>query len=120
MLESLPFPKNLRNVPEYAGGHHEKMDGTGFPKGLKQHEMSLQARMMGIADIFEALTSSDRPYKDPMKISQALSILRSMRDNNHIDGDLYGVFLEQRVWEEYGKLFLSSEQMDITDIDEYR
>lgn len=120
MLESLPFPKHLRNVPEYAGGHHEKMDGTGFPRGLKRHEMSLQARMMGIADIFEALTSSDRPYKDPMKISQALSILKSMRENNHIDGDLYGVFLEQRVWEEYGKLFLSSEQMDVTDIDAYR
>jgi HD-GYP domain-containing protein (c-di-GMP phosphodiesterase class II) len=80
MLESLPFPKKLTaRVPEYAGGHHEKMDGSGFPRGLKRDEMSLPARMMAIADIFEALTARDRPYKPPMKISMALGILKKMR-----------------------------------------
>lgn len=115
MLESLPFPKNLQRVPEYAGGHHEKMDGTGFPRGLKGHQMSIPARMMAIADIFEALTAKDRPYKTPMKLSQALSVLRRMRDQQHIDGDLFRLFLEHRVWEQYARQYLNPEQIDITD-----
>lgn len=115
MLESLPFPRKLRRVPEYAGGHHEKMDGTGFPKGLTRDEMSIPARMMAIADIFEALTSKDRPYKDPMKLSQALSILQKMRDVNHIDPDLYQLFLRHRVWEKYGREALDPEQIDVQD-----
>ncbi len=119
MLESLPFPKNLRRVPEYAGGHHEKMDGTGFPRGLKREEMSWPARMMAIADVFEALTASDRPYKPPMKISQSLSILQRMRDQNHIDPDLYILFLESRVWEKYAQQFLKPEQLDVVEIEAY-
>ncbi|HEX6592106.1 MAG TPA: HD domain-containing phosphohydrolase [Moraxellaceae bacterium] len=119
MLESLPFPKNLKRVPEYAGGHHEKMDGTGFPRGLKREQMSWPARMMAIADIFEALTSSDRPYKPPMKISQSLSILQRMRQQNHIDPDLYSLFLESRVWEKYARIYLRPEQLDITDPSPY-
>lgn len=115
MLESLPFPRKLRKVPEYAGGHHEKMDGTGFPRGLKREEMSVPARMMAIADIFEALTAKDRPYKAPMKISQALSILRRMRDDNHIDPDLYELFLRQRVWEQYATQVLDPAQLDVQD-----
>jgi HD-GYP domain-containing protein (c-di-GMP phosphodiesterase class II) len=115
MLESLPFPKNLKRVPEYAGGHHEKMDGTGFPRGLKREQMSWPARMMAIADIFEALTASDRPYKAPMKISQSLSILQNMRKQNHIDPDLFGLFLTSRVWEKYARIYLRPEQLDITD-----
>ncbi|MDP2245761.1 HD domain-containing phosphohydrolase [Pseudomonas sp.] len=115
MLESLPFPKNLKRVPEYAGGHHEKMDGTGFPRGLKREQMSWPARMMAIADIFEALTSSDRPYKAPMKISQALSILQRMRQQSHIDPDLYALFLSSRVWEKYARIYLRPEQLDISD-----
>lgn len=115
MLESLPFPKNLKRVPEYAGGHHEKMDGTGFPRGLRREQMSWPARMMAIADIFEALTSSDRPYKPPMKISQSLSILQRMRQQNHIDPDLYELFLNSRVWEKYARIYLRPEQLDITD-----
>lgn len=115
MLESLPFPKNLKRVPEYAGGHHEKMDGTGFPRGLKREQMSWPARMMAIADIFEALTSSDRPYKAPMKISQSLSILQKMRQQNHIDPDLFELFLESRVWEKYARIYLRPEQLDVTD-----
>lgn len=120
MLEGLPFPRKLRRVPEYAGGHHEKMDGTGFPKGLKREEMSLPARMMAIADIFEALTASERPYKLPMKISQALSIMKRMRDDRHIDPDLYGLFVGKRVWEQYAKAApLKPEQLDVEDVAPY-
>lgn len=119
MLESLPFPRKLRRVPEYAGGHHEKMDGTGFPRGLKREQMSWPARMMAIADIFEALTAKDRPYKDPMKISQALSIMQKMRDGNHIDPDLYELFVRSRVWEQYAKQVLDPVQLDIQDATAY-
>ena len=113
MLESLPFPRKLQRVPEYAGGHHEKMDGTGFPRGLTRDQMSIPARMMAIADIFEALTSKERPYKDPMKISQSLEIMQRMKENNHIDGDLYNLFVNARVWEKYAKQELLPEQLDI-------
>lgn len=119
MLESLPFPKNLKRVPEYAGGHHEKMDGTGFPRGLKREEMSWPARMMAIADIFEALTASDRPYKPPMKISQALGILHNMKRQSHIDPDLFELFVRSRVWEKYARIYLRPEQLDITDASAY-
>lgn len=120
MLESLPFPRKLRRVPEYAGGHHEKMDGSGFPRGLTREQMSWPARMMAIADIFEALTAKDRPYKEPMKISQALSIMKKMRDNNHIDPDLYGLFVDARIWEQYARQVLAQEQLDIGDASSYR
>jgi HD-GYP domain-containing protein (c-di-GMP phosphodiesterase class II) len=93
MLEQLPWPKHLRNVPEYAGGHHERMDGKGYPKGLTRDQMSVQARMMGIADIFEALTASDRPYKPGMKLSQAMGIMQRFKLNGHIDPDLFDVFV---------------------------
>lgn len=112
MLEQLPWPKRLKRVPEYAGGHHERMDGKGYPKGLKREDMSWQARMIGIADIFEALTAHDRPYKAPMKISQAISIMNNFRNNGHIDPDLYDVFIEQGVYRIYGDKFLAPEQLD--------
>ena len=95
MLESLPFPKNLQNVPEYAGGHHEKMDGTGYPRGLKREEMSVQARIMAIADIFEALTASDRPYKQGKKLSECLKIMGFMKKDSHIDPDIFDIFIKQ-------------------------
>ena len=113
MLEALPWPKHLKRVPEYAGGHHERMDGKGYPKGLRREDMSWQARMMGIADIFEALTAGDRPYKPAMKLSQALSIMENFRDNGHIDPDLFQVFLAAGVPQEYGKWFLHAEQVDL-------
>lgn len=119
MLESLPFPRKLRRVPEYAGGHHEKMDGSGFPRGLTRDKMSWPARMMAIADIFEALTAKDRPYKDPMRISQALSILKKMRDGDHIDPDLFELFLRQRVWEQYAVQVLDPSQLDVDDPSPY-
>lgn len=119
ILESLPFPKKLRNVPEYAGGHHEKMDGTGFPRQLTRDQMSIPARMMAIADIFEALTSRDRPYKDPMKLSTALSIMKNMKRNNHIDPDLFDLFLRAKVWQKYADQALLDEQKDIQDASAY-
>jgi len=115
MLESLPWPKHLRHVSEYAAGHHERMDGKGYPKGLKRDEMSVQARIMGIADIFEALTARDRPYKPGMKLSQALHILRNLRDNGHIDPDLYDVFVKQKVYLKYAGKYLDPEQIDLSD-----
>ena len=113
MLETLPFPKHLQNVPEYAGGHHERVDGKGFPKGLEKDQMSVQARMMAIADIFEALTARDRPYKDPMKLSQAISILRKMSETGHIDPDLFDVFINQSVHIDYANEHLLPEQNDL-------
>jgi len=112
MLESLPWPRHLSNVPEYAGGHHERMDGKGYPRGLTREQMSWQARMMGIADIFEALTAADRPYKHGMKLSQALSIMHGMRDGGHIDPDLFDVFVGEKVYLRYAQEFLDPSQID--------
>jgi HD-GYP domain-containing protein (c-di-GMP phosphodiesterase class II) len=116
MLNELPYPKNLRNVPEYAGGHHERMDGKGYPNGLTRQQMSLPARIMGIADIFEALTATNRPYKKPMPLSMALTILGKMKLDNHIDPDLFDVFVHEKIYEKYAKKYLSSEQIDDVDI----
>jgi HD-GYP domain-containing protein (c-di-GMP phosphodiesterase class II) len=113
MLEALPWPKHLANVPEYAGGHHERMDGKGYPKGLKRDQMSVQARIMGIADIFEALTAPDRPYKKGKTLSESLDILRKFRDNGHIDPDLFDVFVTQKVYLKYANKFMSAEQIDV-------
>jgi len=119
MLESLPFPKNLKKVPEYAGGHHEKMDGTGYPRGLTKDDMSMPARMMAIADIFEALTASDRPYKKAKKLSESLKIMMFMNKDQHIDADLFELFLTEGVWKEYAEIFLDPEQIDDVDISLY-
>ncbi len=113
MLDTLPFPKHLQNVPEYAGGHHERVDGQGFPQGLMKDQMSVQARIMAIADVFEALTARDRPYKDPMKLSQAVSILKKMSETGHIDSDLFDVFMTQSVHIHYAKEHLLPEQNDL-------
>jgi HD-GYP domain-containing protein (c-di-GMP phosphodiesterase class II) len=113
MLDTLPFPKHLLNVPEYAGGHHERVDGNGYPKGLSKEQMSVQARIMAIADVFEALTARDRPYKEPMKLSQAVSILKKMSETGHIDKDLFDVFLNQAVHIKYAHEYLLPEQIDL-------
>ena len=119
MLEKLPFPDYLQHVPEYAGGHHEKMDGTGYPQGLTGDELSVQARVMAIADIFEALTAADRPYKTPKTVSEALKIMSFMRNDNHIDADLFDVFLRSGVWRDYAETYLRPEQLDDVDIARY-
>ncbi|KAF0166932.1 MAG: metal dependent phosphohydrolase with GAF sensor [Rhodocyclaceae bacterium] len=115
MLEQLPWPKHLTRVPEYAGGHHERMDGKGYPKGLTRDQMSVQARMMGIADIFEALTARDRPYKHGMKLSQAMGIMGNFKKNGHIDPDLFDVFVKQGVYRRYAEQFLDPAQIDPVD-----
>ena len=115
MLAQLPFPKHLKNVPEYAGGHHEHMDGKGYPNGLTREQMSWQARMMGIADIFEALTAQDRPYKDGKKLSECLKILGHMKQDQHIDPDIFDVFVRRKVYLQYAREFLPDEQIDEVD-----
>lgn len=115
MLESLPWPKHLRHVPEYAGGHHERMDGKGYPRGLTREQMSVQARCMGIADIFEALTAKDRPYKKGKTLTESLTILGKFKLNGHIDPDLFDVFMWEKVYEKYAREFLSPEQIDDVD-----
>jgi HD-GYP domain-containing protein (c-di-GMP phosphodiesterase class II) len=116
MLEALPFPKNLRRVPEWAGGHHEKMDGTGYPRGLKREQMSTPARIMMIADIFEALTARDRPYKARKKLSECIDIMGHMSRDRHIDPDLFELFLSSGVYLEYADIFLLPEQIDHVDV----
>ena len=115
MLESLPFPKHLQNVPEFAGGHHEKMDGTGYPRKLKREQMSVQARIMAIADIFEALTANDRPYKKAKTLSESLGIMAKMARDQHVDADLFRVFVEQGVYLQFAQQFLAAEQIDEVD-----
>jgi HD-GYP domain-containing protein (c-di-GMP phosphodiesterase class II) len=119
MLEALPFPKKLRRVPEYAGGHHEKMDGTGYPRGLMGDQMSVPARIMAIADIFEALTASDRPYKKAKTVSESLRIMGFMNKDKHIDPELFELFLKSGVWKEYAEKYLEPYQLDDIDIGAY-
>ncbi len=115
MLEALPWPRHLTHVPEYAGGHHERMDGKGYPRGLSRADMSWQARMMGIADIFEALTAPDRPYKKAKTLSESLAILGRMKENGHVDPDLFDVFVRRKVYLEYATAHLDPAQVDAVD-----
>jgi HD-GYP domain-containing protein (c-di-GMP phosphodiesterase class II) len=115
MLESLPWPKHLKNVPEYAGGHHERMDGKGYPRGLKGDEMSVQARVMAIADIFEALTARDRPYKKGKPLSESLRILGNFAVNGHIDPDLFDIFIRRKVYLEFANKTMDVHQIDAID-----
>jgi len=118
MLEALPWPKHLKNVPEYAGGHHERMDGKGYPRGLTKEQMSVQARVMAIADIFEALTAKDRPYKKGKMLSESLRILGNFSLNGHIDPDLFDIFIRNRIYMEFAHKNMDAKQID--DIDESR
>ncbi|MDN3922801.1 HD domain-containing phosphohydrolase [Roseateles violae] len=119
MLESLPFPRHLRHVPELAGGHHEKMDGSGYPRGRARTEMSVPARMMAIADVFEALTADDRPYKKGKTLSEALGIMARMAREQHIDAQLFELFLRSGVCRDYAQRFLAAEQIDAIEIEDY-
>lgn len=116
MLESLPWPRHLKNVAEYAGGHHERMDGKGYPRGLMREQMSVQARVMGIADIFEALTAKDRPYKKGKTLTESLTILGKFKLSGHIDPDLFDVFIREKVYLDYAQKFLAPEQIDEVDL----
>jgi len=119
MLEALPYPKHLRRVPEWAGGHHEKMDGTGYPRGLKRDQMSIPARIMMIADIFEALTARDRPYKARKMLSECVDIMARMSRERHIDPDLFALFLASGVYREYADRFVLPDQIDEVNVAHY-
>lgn len=116
MLESMPWPRHLQRVPEYAVGHHEKMDGTGYPKGVLAGTMSIPARMMAIADIFEALTAVDRPYKKPKKLSEAMAIIGQFKKNNHLDPNVVDFFVTSKTYRKFAEMFLDQSQID--DVDE--
>jgi HD-GYP domain-containing protein (c-di-GMP phosphodiesterase class II) len=115
MLEALPFPRHLARVPEYAGGHHERMDGTGYPRGVYAGDMSIPARIMAIADVFEALTAQDRPYKGAMPLSEAMRIMGNMKRDNHLDPDLFDVFVRSGVYRTYGERYLTPALLDTVD-----
>ena len=116
MLEGLPWTGALKAVPEYAGSHHERMDGTGYPRGLQREEMSVVARVMAVADVFEALTSTDRPYKKPKTLSEVFRIMGEMKRTNHLDPDLLDLFLTSDIWRAYADAYLQPEQLDTPDI----
>jgi hypothetical protein len=113
MLGRLPLPEHLRNVPEIVGAHHETMDGKGYPRRVARDNMSWSARMMAIADIFEALTAADRPYKQGKTLSQTLKIMDDFKEHNHIDPDLYELFLKAGIPQQYAKRYLKPDQIDI-------
>ena len=115
MLEQLPYPKHLKNIPEFAGGHHEKLDGTGYPRGLTENQMSPQAKMIAIAAIYEALTAADRPYKEGKKLSEAMRIMGFMNKDRHIDKDLFKIFVKEGIYKKYAKKFLKPNQIDKVD-----
>ena len=116
MLRRLPFPKELRRVPEWAGNHHEKLDGTGYPRRLAAGELSVPERIMALADIFEALTATDRPYHAPKTLSQTMRIMSSMCAGGHICPDLFALFVRSGLHMEYGRQFLAPEQIDEVDV----
>ena len=119
MLEQLPFPAYLKRVPEYAGSHHETMIGTGYPRRLSREDMSIPARIMAIADIFEALTDPNRPYKKDKTLDEALDIMSGMVKKQHIDPDLFRLFLTSNVYRTYAERFLKASQMAEVDIHRY-
>lgn len=112
MLSKLPFPKKMKHVAEYAAAHHEKLNGTGYPFGLKAEQLAIPSKIIAIADIFEALTARDRPYRKPMPISQALKILGFMKKDGHIDGDILEFFVQEKIYREYAQQELDPEQID--------
>jgi HD-GYP domain-containing protein (c-di-GMP phosphodiesterase class II) len=115
MLEALPFPRQLRRVPEYACGHHERMDGNGYPRGVFAGDMSVPARVMAIADVFEALTATDRPYKPGKKLSEAMQIMGAMKRDNHLDPDLLDHFVRSGIYRRYAERYLGPELIDAVD-----
>lgn len=119
MLEKIPFPSHMKNIVEYAGTHHETLIGTGYPRKLSKRDLSIPARIMAIADIYEALTSSDRPYKENKTISEAIEILNRMANEQHIDRDLFKLFLTSGIYKTYAMKHLKKEQIDEVDIEQY-
>ncbi|MFA7431792.1 MAG: HD domain-containing phosphohydrolase [Rhodospirillaceae bacterium] len=119
MLERLPFPRQLKKIPAIAGNHHEKINGTGYPNGLTGDQMGISEKIMAIADVFEALSAADRPYKTPKKVSECIKILSFMKKDQHVDADLFELFLTSGVYRQYAEASLQPEQLDDVDITPY-
>ena len=119
MLEKIPFPETMNSIVEYAGTHHETLIGTGYPRKLSKEDLSVPARIMAIADIFEALTASDRPYKKAKTLSEAIKIMSFMVKDQHIDADLFELFLRSGVYKSYAQKYLETAQIDEVDIEKY-
>ena len=119
MLEQMPFPDHLKRVPEYAGTHHETLIGTGYPRKLSGEQMTIPMRIMAIADIFEALTASDRPYKNGKTLSEAVKILSFFKKDQHIDPDLFDLLLTSGVYRQYAERYLKPEQIDDVNVEAY-
>jgi HD-GYP domain-containing protein (c-di-GMP phosphodiesterase class II) len=119
MLAQMKFPRSLKRVPEYAGTHHEGLNGRGYPRGLSDKELSIPARIMAIADVFEALTAPDRPYKKPNKISEAVKILYGLKKSRFVDADIFDLFLTSGLYLRYAEKYLKPEQIDAVDIGPY-
>ncbi|MBO8131397.1 MAG: GAF domain-containing protein [Candidatus Marinimicrobia bacterium] len=117
MLNQLPYPKKLKRVPEIAGSHHEKLDGSGYPNGLKEAQLSVQARILALSDIFEALTARDRPYKPAKKLSEVMRIMEFMAKDRHIDPNLFELFKKEKIYLDYAKKYLYDWQIDKTDFE---
>jgi len=98
-LAQIPWTKELRRIPEIARSHHEKLDGSGYPFGFRAEQIPLQSRMMTIADIYDALTATDRPYKKAVRVEEALAVLDAERRAGGIDGDLLDLFVAARIFE---------------------
>ena len=116
MLEQIPFPSQLMKIPKYAGTHHETLIGTGYPRKLSKKDLSVPERIMVLADIFEALTASDRPYKKAKTLCESLKIMSFMVKEQHIDEDIFELFLSSGVYLKYAQAYLRPEQIDEVDI----
>lgn len=119
MLERLPFPRQLKKIPAIAGNHHEKINGTGYPNGLTGDQMGISEKIMAIADVFEALSAADRPYKTPKKVSECVKILSFMKKDQHVDADLFELFLTSGVYRQYAEASLQPNQLDDVDIAQF-
>ncbi|MEP4147200.1 MAG: HD domain-containing phosphohydrolase [Halioglobus sp.] len=119
MLESLPFPDELKNVPRYASTHHETMRGSGYPRKLPGEQLSIPERILAVSDVFEALTASDRPYKKAKPISVAIDILHKMVQDEHLDKDCFELFIRDKIYLQYAERFLPASQIDDVDISKY-
>ena len=119
MLKQIPFPDDLRKVPDIASSHHENLAGTGYPMKRSKDDLSVEARILAIADVFEALTAPDRPYKKAKTVSEALRIMTFMRKDLHIDPDLFDIFMQKGVFRQYAELYLGENQNDVDEISPY-
>ncbi|GAD88995.1 hypothetical protein VHA01S_014_00200 [Vibrio halioticoli NBRC 102217] len=119
MLEAMPFPEELSKVPRYASTHHETMKGTGYPRKLKGEELSIPERIMALSDVFEALTAADRPYKKAKTLSESLKIMKFMVLDEHLDKEVYRLFLHSKIYLDYAQQYLTPEQIDDVDIEDY-